>query len=46
MKNTTINSIYTYEKIISLFKNFETLSFIDLILNFKNLINQGYNKIF
>ncbi len=46
MKSTTIDSIYTYEKIISLFKNFETLSFIDLILNFKNLINQGYNKIF
>jgi len=46
MENTTIESIYTYEKIISLFKNFETLSFIDLILNFKNLINQGYNKIF
>jgi len=41
-----ITSIYTYDKIISLFKNFETLSFIDLVLNFKNLINRGYNKIF
>ena len=41
-----ITSIYTYDKIISLFKNFETLSFIDLVLNFKNLINRGYNRIF
>ncbi len=42
----TINSIYTYDKIINLFKNFETLSFADLILNFQKLIDQGYNKIF
>ena len=41
-----INSIYTYEKIINLFKNLETLSFIDLILNQQKLLNQGYNKIF
>ena len=46
METASITSIYTYDKIISLFKNFETLSFIDLILNFNNLINQGYNKIF
>ena len=46
MENTTIKSNYTYEKIISLFKNIETLSFIDLMLNFNSLINQGYNKIF
>ncbi len=46
METASITSIYTYDKIISLFKNFETLSFIDLLLNFKNLINQGYNKIF
>jgi len=46
MENTTIKSNYTHDKIISLFKNFETLSFIDLVLNFNNLINQGYNKIF
>ena len=46
MENTTIKSKYTYDKIISLFKNFETLSFIDLVLNFNNLLNQGYNKIF
>ena len=46
LESASITSIYTYDKIISLFKNFETLSFIDLILNFNNLINQGYNKIF
>ncbi len=46
METASITSIYTYDKIISLFKNFETLSFIDLILRFNNLINQGYNKIF
>ena len=46
METSSITSIYTYDKIISLFKNFETLSFIDLILNFNTLINQGYNKIF
>ena len=44
--NKNITSIYTYDKIISLFKNFETLSFIDLVLNFKDLINRGYNRIF
>ncbi len=44
--NTIINSIYTYDKIINLFKNFETLSFNDLILNFQKLTDQGYNKIF
>ena len=46
METSSITSIYTYDKIIGLFKNFETLSFIDLILNFNALINQGYNKIF
>ncbi len=46
METASITSIYTYDKIISLFKNFETLSFIDLLLNFNNLLNQGYNKIF
>ena len=46
METASITSIYTYDKIISLFKNFESLSFIDLVLNFNNLLNQGYNKIF
>ncbi len=46
LKNDKITSIYTYNNIINLFKNFETLSFLDLLINRKNLINQGYNKIF
>tara|TARA_B100000575_G_scaffold256506_1_gene226885 strand:- start:242 stop:1330 length:1089 start_codon:yes stop_codon:yes gene_type:complete len=41
-----ITSIYDYEKITSLFKNFDTLSFLDLILNYKDFIKKGYNKIF
>ena len=41
-----IYSIYNYEKINSLFKNFYTMSFLDLILNYKNLLENGYNKIF
>ena len=46
LENYSLNSIYTYDKIINLFKNFETLSFVDLLVNFDELINQGYNKIF
>ncbi len=41
-----INSIYDFEKINSLFKNFDTMSFLDLVLNYKNLLNNGYNKPF
>jgi lipopolysaccharide export system permease protein len=46
LSSTTINSIYTYDKIINLFKNFQTLSFVDLLINYEDLVNQGYNKIF
>ena len=42
----TINSIYDYEKITSLFKNFDTLSFLDLIMNYNKFLQDGYNKIF
>ena len=41
-----IKSIYDYEKITSLFKNFDTMSFLDLIINYKELINNGYSKNF
>ena len=41
-----INSIYTYEKITSLFKNFDTMSFVDLVVNYKELLKNGYNKTF
>ena len=42
----SITSIYTYDKITSLFKNFDTLSFFDLIINYDELVDRGYNKIF
>ena len=45
-ENYQIISIYNYEKITTLFKNFDTMSFLDLIINYKNLINNGYNKAF
>ena len=44
LKNYSIKSKYNYDKIINLFKNFDTMSFLDLILNYKNLQNIGYNK--
>tara|TARA_B100001057_G_scaffold495549_2_gene594829 strand:+ start:1011 stop:2099 length:1089 start_codon:yes stop_codon:yes gene_type:complete len=46
LTNYKINSIYNYEKINSLFKNLNTISFLDLILRYKKLLNNGYNKIF
>ena len=46
MDKIIITSIYDYEKITSLFKNFDTLSFLDLILNYKDFVKKGYNKIF
>lgn len=46
--SSTLNivSIYNYEKINSLFKNFDTTSFLDLVFNYNNLIKKGYSKIF
>ena len=41
-----INSIYNHEKINSLFKNFDTMSFFDLVLNYENFLKKGYNKTF
>ena len=41
-----IVSIYDYEKINSLFKNFDTMSFLDLIVNYNNLVKNGYSKTY
>ena len=41
-----INSIYDYEKITNLFKNFDTMSFFDLIINYNSLIKSGYDESF
>ncbi len=44
--NYQIYSIYNYEKITSLFNNSDTISFLDLLVDFDGLINNGYNKKF
>ena len=41
-----INSIYDFEKITSLFKNFNTMSFFDLVFRYEHLLKNGYNKAF
>ena len=41
-----ISSIYNHEKIVNLFNNANTLSKIDLVFNYDNLISKGYNKSF
>ncbi len=41
-----INSIYNYTKINSLFRNFDTMSFLDLTINYKQLMEKGYNEKF
>ncbi len=41
-----IKSIYNYDIITSLFNNSDTMSFLDLILDYKKLIKSGYNKQF
>lgn len=40
-----INSTYDHNKINNLFRNFDTISFPNLILKYKNLQDKGYNKI-
>ena len=43
-KEYPIVSKYNYNQITSLFKNFDTMSFLELILNYDNLQIKGYNK--
>ena len=45
-ENYSIISKYDDEKINSLFRNFDTMSFLDLVLNYQDLQNQGYNKAY
>ena len=45
-ENFKITSIYNHDKITNLFNNSNTLSFIDLVFNYGDLINKGYSKIF
>ena len=44
-KNYTIKSKYDYANIRSLFRNFDTMSFLDLVLNYDVLQSRGYSKI-
>ncbi len=41
-----IESIYNYEKITSLFNNSDTMSFMELIIDYRKLLNNGYNERF
>ena len=43
-KNFEFRSSNTSNKINTLFKNINTISFLDLILNYKNLNEKGYSK--
>ena len=45
-ENYEINSLYNYEKITGLFKNFDTMSFLNIVLNYNDLLKQGYSKTF
>ena len=42
----SIESIYNYEKITSLFNNSDTMSFIELVIDYRKLLNNGYNERF
>ncbi len=44
--NYKINSVYNYDKINSLFKNFDTLSFIKLLTQKSDLKKNGYSDTF
>ena len=39
-----IVSQYDYQKISSLFRNFDTMSFLDVVLDYKDLQSKGYSK--
>jgi lipopolysaccharide export system permease protein len=46
INNYKFYSNYNYEKIINLFNNSNTMSFVDLAFNYQRLLNDGYNKQF
>ena len=45
-ENYQITSIYNYDKIINLFNNSDTLSFINLVFDYDGLLEKGYNNEF
>ena len=46
LTNYSINSIYNYDKIINLFNNSDTFSFFEMLSNFNEMLNKGYNRQF
>lgn len=46
LNSLILNSIYDYNKLISLFNNTDTFSFVEILVSFKNMINKGYNEDF
>ncbi len=46
MKKYEINSNYNHQKIINLFNNSKTISFLDLVFNIEELTDKGYDKDF
>ena len=47
MKNEyKISTNYNYNKLINLFNNSDTFSFIEILLDFKSMLNKGYNEEF
>ena len=45
-KKYNLKSIYNYEKINTLFKNYNTMSFHNLIINYDKLLKNGYSENF
>ena len=45
-KNYRITSNYNFQKINTLFKNFNTISFVSLITEYQKLLDNGYNDLF
>ena len=41
-----ISTNYNYNKLINLFNNSDTFSFIEILLDFKSMLNKGYNEEF
>ena len=46
VENYQINSVYNYNKINSLFKNFDTLSFVKILTKKDILLENGYSETF
>ncbi len=44
LEQYSIKSIYDHEKVTTLFKNFDTLPFLDILINYNQLLDNGYNK--